>query len=165
MAPAFDSLEEDMAQPELWESELTNLIERLEAIIQDSRRVPWTGHALVEVEPVLALIDHMRRVLPEDIRHARRIVEEEERLLGDARRQADQTLAEVRARVQELTDETVIHREAEAKAQQILEQAERTAREMRQAARAYVDDLLAAAERELSGLVEQIHANRAELRG
>jgi hypothetical protein len=157
--------ENDMAQPELWQSELTNLLGRLETLITESRKVPWTGYALVETEPVMALLDHMRRVMPEDIRRARWIVEEQERLLGDAQRMAAETLAGAQERVNRLAGEAEITREAEARARQILAQAEETSRDMRQAARAYVDDLLAGVERHLTETVARIRANREELRG
>jgi vacuolar-type H+-ATPase subunit H len=154
-----------MAQPELWESELYNLMERLDAIVAEARRVPLTGHVLVEAEPVLALLDHMRRVLPEDLRRARWVIEEQERILGDARQHADETLAGVHDRVRELAGESAVTREAELRAEEIVARAEERAREMREAAHGYVDTLLARLEEQTLQLTERVRANRRELNG
>jgi cell division septum initiation protein DivIVA len=153
-----------MAEPELWQSELENLLDRLEALMTEGRRIPLTGYVLVETEPARALIEHMRRVMPEDVRRARVIVAEQSRLLEEARQAAARTLSGAEQQVRELAGESAVLREAERRAREVLDQAERTAREMREAARVYVDELLAGVEAELTQVTTRIRENRAELR-
>ncbi|MCL8209159.1 MAG: ATPase [Actinomycetia bacterium] len=154
-----------MAQTEPWESELLNLIGQAEDLVAEAKRVPLTGRAMIDADGLLALLDHMRRALPEDIRRARWIIEQRDRLLSEARAEAEQAVGDARAQVGRMTEESTIVREAEARAEQIIAQAQKTARDIRQGARAYADELLGKLESHLEQLAAEIKSNRAELRG
>jgi ABC-type transporter Mla MlaB component len=161
---ASDQNEQDaVAQPELWESELVNLIAQAEAMLREARRVPLTGLVLADAEGLAALLDHMRQVLPEDVRRARWIVAEHARLLAEAEDEARRRVESADARLETLVNEATVTRAAEERAAAILARAEETARDTRQAARRYVADLLARVQAQTEEVARRLEANRREL--
>src|ERR1700730_11033077 len=61
------------------------LVERLEALIVDGRKVPMTSQVILEQAAVLDLIDQLRVAIPEEVKQARRINQESDRVLSKAR--------------------------------------------------------------------------------
>lgn len=153
-----------MTDAELWQSELVNLIEQAERLVGEGTRVPLTARVVVDAEALLALLDHMRLALPEDVRRAQWIVGERERLLHDAQAEASRTLGDLKRHVEAMTDEAAITKEAELRAEKILGQAREAAAEIRHGAATYADDILAALEQRLAQLQTQVGKNRAELK-
>ena len=153
----------EVTQPELWESELLTLIGQAEQVLTEARKVPLTGLVLADADAVGALLDHMRQVLPEDIRRARWIVSEEQRLIAEAEETARRTVAGADERLAELVNESEVKRAAEEQAAAIMARAEEMARDTRQAARRYVADLLARIESQAQDVAQRLEANRREL--
>ena len=52
------------------------LVERLEALIVNGRKLPMTGQVILEQAAVLDLIDQLRIAIPEEVKQARRINQE-----------------------------------------------------------------------------------------
>jgi vacuolar-type H+-ATPase subunit H len=153
-----------MAKTDLWESELVSLIDQAEDLLSESPRVPLTGRAVVDAEGLLALLQHMRRILPEDIRQARWIVQERERLLTEAQAEAKKAVGDARTQIDRLTDEHTVTREAQARAEAVLQQAQQAAREIHSGARQYADDVLGRLIHQLDDLRQKLESDRAELK-
>ncbi|MDA8199606.1 MAG: hypothetical protein M0Z54_09295 [Thermaerobacter sp.] len=146
-----------------FDPEIVHLIDQAAHLVEDGTRVPLTGRTVVDGEGLLALLDHMRQALPEDIRRARWVLEECERVLAVAQQDAEAVVEAGRARAAELTAESTVLRQARAHAEDTMTQARERALEMRAGARGYADDLLARAESGLKRLLEEVQANRAQL--
>ncbi len=144
--------------------DVNGLLEELEKRIDDGRRVPWTKRILINEEEVFSLLEQLRRTLPEELRQAKFLSQERERILNEARQEAESIVREAKSYVEELADETTIAQEARSRAGEVLEQAQKTAREIRSGAREYADSVLARLEGELKSLADTVHRNREELR-
>lgn len=155
----------EMANTEFpeFDPEIVHLIDEAAHLLEEGTRVPLTGRAMVDSEGLLALLEHMRQAVPEDVRRARRVLEESERLVADAEAQAQQLLEKARAEARQLAGESEITQQATALAEETLVQARGRAREMREGARAYADEVLARAEAGLARLLEELRTNRAQL--
>ena len=152
-----------MAKTDLWESELVSLIDQAEDLLAESPRVPLTGRSVVDAEGLTALLQHMRRSLPDDIRQARWIIQERERLLGEAQEEARRAVGDAQAAIGRLTDEHAVTREASARADALIQQAHQSAREIHAGARQYADDLLASLVRRLEELRQRVETDREQL--
>ncbi len=146
-----------------FDPEIVHLIDQAARLLEDGTRVPLTGRTVVDGEGLLALLDHMRQALPEDIRRARGVLEECERVLAVAQQDAEAVVEAGRAQAAALTAESAVLRHAQAQAADTVAQARERALEMRAGARAYADDLLARAEAGLKRLLDEVQANRAQL--
>src|SRR5882762_2649352 len=68
------------------------LVERLEALIVNGRKVPMTSQVILEQAAVLDLIDQLRVAIPEEVKQARRINQESDRVISKAREEAEQII-------------------------------------------------------------------------
>src|SRR2546430_4062372 len=58
------------------------LVERIEALVVNGRKVPMTSQVILEQEAILDLIDQLRVAIPEEVKQARRINQESDRVLS-----------------------------------------------------------------------------------
>ena len=125
------------------------LVERLEALVVNARKLPMTSQIILEQATVLDLIDQLRVAIPEEVRQARRINQESDRLLGKAREEAEQIIGAAQEQAALLLQDQSILRVAEAKAQELLDGAEGKSGETMRGADQYVADVLVRLESDL----------------
>lgn len=129
--------------------DILHLVDRLEETVKRSRRVPFSALRLVDERRVWALIDQMRISVPEEVRRAQRINQERDRILAQARGEAEQLVRQAEARVGDLTADHPIAKAAETRAAAIRDSAEREAAALRTEADEYVFNALCQLEEEL----------------
>lgn len=132
--------------------ELDNLIDELEDVLVEGRRVPFSGRLLIDEERILDIIDRMRVAVPEELKHARRIINEQERLLNEAQ-----------ARVQQALEEQGLLAAVEAERQRLIEQAERDAANIRAGADDYARQVLEELHERLTRLTSNVQNGLKEL--
>src|SRR5215210_1718098 len=69
------------------------LVERLEALVANGRRMPMTNNVVVDQKVALDLVDQLRVAVPEEVRAAKRINTESDRILENAQTEADRIKA------------------------------------------------------------------------
>lgn len=144
--------------------EVLELLEQLENLLEGSHRIPLTGRLLVDEEEAFALLDEIRRQLPEDLEEARRIRAEREEILAQAREEAEEILRDAKSQVARLIDDTYITRQAKEQADRLVEQGRALALEMKQGALEYADDVLKRLEASIAKALEVVRQGREELR-
>ena len=144
---------------------LFDLLQRLAALIEGAPTVPLTGKVLLDRDEVLELLDALQRTVPTEVEQAARLSQQREQILREAREEAESVVREARSFAAQLTDETAIAREAQAKADEVIDQSKRIAREIRIGARGYADDVLARLESDFERELEFIRVHRQELGG
>lgn len=125
------------------------LVERLEALAVNARKVPMTSQIILEQATVLDLIDQLRIAIPEEVRQARRMNQETDRMLAKAREEAEQIIGAAQEQAALLLQDQSILREAEAKSQDMLEGAQGKAEETMRGADQYAADVLVRLESDL----------------
>jgi vacuolar-type H+-ATPase subunit H len=125
------------------------LVERLEALVVNARKVPMTSQIILEQATVLDLIDQLRVAIPEEVRAARRVNQETDRVLGKARDEAEQIIGAAQEQAALLLQDQSILREAESKAQDLLDQAQTKSEETMGGADQYAADVLVRLESDL----------------
>ena len=125
------------------------LVERLEALVVNARKVPMTSQIILEQATVLDLIDQLRVAIPEEVRAARRVNQETDRVLGKARDEAEQIIGAAQEQAALLLQEQSILREAESKAQELLDRAHGKSQETMGGADQYAADVLVRLESDL----------------
>ncbi|HUY96142.1 MAG TPA: hypothetical protein VMW47_00690 [Verrucomicrobiae bacterium] len=130
-----DDLEQEPAS-------VIDLLDRMESLVNQSRRVPLTPNIVVNEEDLLDAIDHIRVGLPDEVKEARLLLEEREARLREASQQAEQIVAAAQERADRLTDDHEIARRAAAEAEQMVSEARDRSRRMRREAEDYVRDTM-----------------------
>ncbi len=108
--------------------EILELIDNLEDLIVQSRRLPVGGNLVVDRKRMLDLIDQLRLSVPDDIRRAAQVLESRDQILEDAREQASRTASTAAAERERLIETNSIVGEARERAQALIVEAEDRAR-------------------------------------
>ena len=134
------------------------LIDRLDDMVRGGS--PARAHVRLERQEAYALLDEMRRTIPEEIRQARYITQAREEMLAEARVEADRILEEARAERSRLTGPAEVRKLAEQRAERILEGGRARARQIRLGAEGYADEILGSLENGFARLVDAGRAHR-----
>lgn len=151
------------------------LIDEFEQFVAELPRVPLTGKLLVEEDDLYGFTEQLRRAVPEEIRRALDLVRERDRileqaraeaeaLLADARRHAEALVEEARRQADRLVEESAVLRRAEEEAERILARARQVSQQVRGEADAYADEVLARVEAFLNRALDHVRDGRAQLR-
>ncbi|HXU24710.1 MAG TPA: hypothetical protein VN697_11845 [Tepidiformaceae bacterium] len=109
--------------------EILDLIDSLEELVIQARRLPVGGNLVVDRKRMLDVIDQMRLSVPADLLQARQILETRDQILGDAHGAAQATVQRAELERSRRIDETSIVREAHERSQMMLIEAESRARQ------------------------------------
>ena len=155
------------------------MIDALEDMAEDARRVPGTGRVMLDREELARIIDRMRATAPAELREAEEIRERGESIVNEAYVFAKKMKAKTQEDHRQAIQDSAIVGEAEELAEQIRKDAEREIERMKQrtesdAARLIKDSDVYAAqslERLLNNLdqvtqnIQDLHKEATELRG
>lgn len=136
--------------------DILHLVDRLEELFNDSRPIPLTSNVIVDEDRMLDLIDQMRIAIPEAVKDAQKLVAEKDRTLAQAQEEANRTIKLARDKSDGMLDRDSIVEAAQARADQILDQARLDAEVIRQEADDYTMESLTMLEIELERLNNQV---------
>ncbi len=130
--------------------DIQHLVDNLEQALNESTRVPLSAYLIVNEEKVYSLLDQMRVAVPEEIKRANRIEAEKDRILAQAKEEAERIRDLARQEAGELVKRDAIVNAAQHRAENILERARRDADALRQDADVYIMDVLNRLEEDLT---------------
>lgn len=130
--------------------DIQHLVDRLEQVLNESPRLPFSAYLFVHEDRIYNLVDQMRVAVPEEVKRANRIEAEKERILAQAKEEAARIRELAKQEANELVKRDAITLSAQQRAENILERARRDAEALRQDADAYVVNELMALEEELA---------------
>jgi len=125
------------------------LVERLEALVVNARKLPMTSQVILEQAAVLDVIDQMRVAIPEEVRQARRVNQESDQMLAKARDEAEQIIGAAQEQAALLLQDQSVLREAESQAVEMRERSQGKAEETMRGADQYASDVLVRLESDL----------------
>jgi hypothetical protein len=108
--------------------EILELIDTLEELVIQARRLPVGGNLVVDRKRMLDVIDQMRLAVPNDLRQAQQILEIREQIIEEAHESARQTVARGEQERERKIEESSVLREAQERSQQLLMDSEARAR-------------------------------------
>jgi predicted nucleic acid-binding Zn-ribbon protein len=133
--------------------EILDLIDQLEELVIQARRLPVGGNLVIDRKRMLDLIDQMRLAVPSDLREAAEILRARDDILDEAEEQARATLQRAEAERVRRIEETSLMREAHERSQAMLMEAEARSRltiaEADSTAAAHLSEAAEAAAKEL----------------
>lgn len=144
---------------------LEDLVRQLEDLVRGARNMPLSASALVDRAEVLALIDAIKRSIPEEIARARAVLHDREQLLAAARREGERMLEKARWEREKLLDRAEIVQAASREADRLVTEAETASRQIRHGADEYVESKLATFEVVLQRTLAAVERGRQRLAG
>jgi hypothetical protein len=139
------------------------LVERLESLLINARKVPMTNQIIVEQAHALDLLEQLRTSIPEEIRQARRTNQETDRVLANARDEADHIIAAAQEQAALLLQDNELIRRAAQESAVITERARAQADETMRGADRYAADVLRRLESDLETTLSTVRRYMAIL--
>ncbi|MBI3952959.1 MAG: hypothetical protein HY330_00425 [Chloroflexi bacterium] len=147
--------------------EILELIDRAEALVGASTKVPLAQKRMINTEDMLDLIDQMRAAVPQDIKEAAQVLQKRDSVVNQALMQAKAILgaaeeeARIKVRESSITKDAESHggqitAEAERKAANIVAMAEKQAQSRRQDADKYALQVLRDLDARLGTALEEV---------
>ena len=145
--------------------DIQHLIDRLEQILAESRRIPLSANLVVDEDRLFNIIDQMRVSIPEEVKRANRIEAEKDRILAQAQEEAERIRELAKHEATDLVQRDTVMISAQQRADTILERARRDAEMMRQESDVYALDVLAKLEEDLLRSLSVIRNGMRKLEG
>jgi cell division septum initiation protein DivIVA len=143
--------------------DILHLVDRLEELFNESRPIPLTHNVVVDEDRMLEIIDQMRISIPDEVKKSQQIIAQKERVLAQAQEEASRTIKLAKTKGEDIIARDAIVEAAQARAEQILDQARADAESIRAEADDYVIESLGALEQELNRLITQARNGIATL--
>ncbi|MFZ4668487.1 MAG: hypothetical protein ACOYML_04260 [Microthrixaceae bacterium] len=143
--------------------ETEQVLRRVIEIVEGAPGMPMSASVRVNKEELLELLDDAVARLPEELRSARWLLKEADEFKARTRREGDEIIEDARSRVAHMVQRTEVAKAAEARARQIIEDAEGEARRMRRETEDFCDQKLASFENVLDRIHKTVSAGRAKL--
>ena len=127
---------------EVTDIDIIFLVERLESLIANGKKLPLTTNVVVDQNAALGLIDELRVAVPEEVRAAKRINSEGERIIEKAQEEAERIVGRAQEQAAFLIDERGLTQAADAESRRIIEDAHADADRIRAGADEYAVGVL-----------------------
>jgi len=132
--------------------DISILIDQLERLLNESKRLPMSSGAVVDRDECLVLIDQMRVTVPQQIAEARRIQEESDQIIARAEQEAQMIIDRAHEESELLLNDRGLLKEARERSVVIAEETRRTAEETMRGADEYAIRVLGELEDQLIAL-------------
>lgn len=144
--------------------EVFTLLDNLEDLIENSKKVPLSNKIMVEQKEVLNLIKDIRNKLPEELKVAKFVRQERERILAEAKKEANDIVKEAENRIIAMIDEHEITKKAYEQKNQIMSAANDSSRQITSGAKEYADNILVTLQKSLEKTLKEIEQDRKQLK-
>ena len=114
--------------------DILHLIDRLEEMASEARRLPVGGGAVISRQRLLDLIDRMRVAVPREVYDSREVIARKDELLRLAGEEGARLLEAAKGEIEKRLQETEVVKAAEERARELLTEAQARAQELARSA-------------------------------
>lgn len=143
--------------------DIQHLVDRLEDLIGEGRRVPLSEMALINEKRALAIIDQMRSAVPEEVDRANRLLAQRDQILIKANEEAARVLDQARETAEKLIARDAIMQQAQDRAARLIEEARTEIEKIKGDADEYVGEVLTQLETQLLKPLAQVRNGLAKI--
>lgn len=136
--------------------DILHLVDRLEELFNESRPIWLTHSVIVDEDRMLDLIDQMRVAVPEEIKKAQQIITQRDRILAQAKEEANRTIALAREKAEKQLEDNEIIQAAKTRAEEIIDQSQKDAEISQREADKYILETLTGLELHLDRMIAQV---------
>ena len=143
--------------------DINYLVDRLESLVNSSRRVPLSSRVMMEEEELLALVEQLRQAIPSETKQAKRILQERDQIIKLAQTEADKIVTMARDRAEYMINQDNVYYMAKERGEQMLTDAQRDALATRQEIEDYAVAVLGNLAHQLQSQLHQVQNGLSEL--
>lgn len=142
---------------------ITESIEKINDILAKGTRVPFSKQLLVDADAIAEILDNLELNMPRIYDEANNVIAEKNRILNDAKREAEDIVSRATTQRKQILEETDVMKEAHQRAQTVTYNAQAEASNTRTEANLYVDRRLTALEDNLARNLAEVKALKTRL--
>ena len=147
------------------EQNIQDIISALYDMVQDARSVPLSSaKCILEREKVLDLLDEAIAQLPAELKQARTIVESRNELIGQARREVENTIRQAQEQAAKMVEEEAIYQEAKRQCQEMVINTQNRMADLRRVSNQYMDDALRRTEEAMAIALDDVRDTRTKFK-
>ena len=132
-----------------------SLLDELEDLVTNASKVPFSDKTIVDGDELKSIIDDIRLSLPKDIQQARWVKDEQERILNEAKSEYDKLIVAAKRQAEYLVENDIVKKEAEKRANALVNEAESHSRYIKLRAYEYIDKMLYDMQNDMAGLANE----------
>lgn len=144
--------------------EIFAMLENLEELLESGAKVPFSNKVMVDIDELRDVLEDIRLKLPDELKQAKWVKEERQRIMEDAKKEAEAILKEAEGKILAMVDEHTITKQALAQKEEIIESANKVSKEISIGTRDYADSILEKVEDILKETIMVVQNNRRELK-
>lgn len=143
---------------------IDNLLNEMDIILEDAFTVPLLGKRVVDVESLSGLIEKMRLNMPREIVDAKHIVQDRNKILADARKEAENIVKKAEERARVLVSEQEIVKNSKRAAAELELSSKKQAKSITESSFKLCEDILSQTEAQLNASSTDIKQRLAAIR-
>ncbi|MDE6745815.1 MAG: ATPase [Oscillospiraceae bacterium] len=137
---------------------IDDILDMMDDLLDSAASVPFSvKKSIIDCDQMRDYINEIRLNLPQEIKQAKLIVRDRQSIMSEATKEADAVIRRAEDRAKVIVSNDEITKAAKARAADILNQAQGKAKEIKNVANKYIDDVLVRSE-------ECLQANLADIR-
>ena len=141
-----------------------DLIDELYDVLEKGWSLPLSGgKSFVDVEEAKQILNEIREAIPAEVRKAKAIVADRAQIISEAQREAETIIRVAEDKAKTLVNQEEVVRQAQARANDIMAQAQVKFRDMRNAANAYVDDIMRRSDDSMAAALAELRKTRQSI--
>ncbi|MBT3318835.1 MAG: hypothetical protein HN948_03625 [Clostridia bacterium] len=141
------------------------LLDELKEELESSPKTAFSNKKAVDLEVITEILQDLKTVVPKELKEAKKLLGDKEKILADAKAQAEQIVDGAQAELDKRVAEDEVTKAAEQDAETLMKKAKSNAKEITMGAREYADDIMQELEMYFADYLKLIRKNRLQLAG
>lgn len=144
---------------------IDDILDMMDDLLDNAASVPFSvKKSIIDGDQMRDYINEIRLNLPQEIKQAKLIVRDRQSIMNDANKEADAIIRRAEDRAKVIVSNDEITKAAKTRAAEILTQAQGKAKEIKNAANKYIDDVLVRTEECLQGNLGDVRKTRQAIK-
>ncbi|EHL17847.1 hypothetical protein HMPREF9630_01372 [Peptoanaerobacter stomatis] len=145
------------------DGDIIKRLEEIEEMLDEASNIPFSRKVAVDKELLLEIVKDIKISLPNQFKQAEWVNKEKEKIIDDAKKQADSKIEEAQKYVDEKIQDSEITKLAQENARAIQEEAIMTSQQIKEGARNYAIEMLTKLNSNIEKINSRIDKNIKEL--
>ena len=143
---------------------IDDLLDIMDELIDKAWKVPLSLKSMVDVEQIKDVVQDIRLNMPAEIRQAKTIVADRNKIIADARREADTVIRVAEEKAAFMLTQEEIYKAAQQKANETVAQANKVSAELKRSTNEYIDNMLRHTDEVLTQELTEIRKARQNIK-
>ena len=143
---------------------IDDLLDIMDELIDKAWKVPLSSKSMVDVERIKDVVQDIRLNMPAEIRQAKTIVADRNKIIADARREADTVIRVAEEKAAFMVTQEEIYKAAQQKANETVAQANKMSADLKRSTNEYIENMLKHTDEVLTQELTEIRKARQNMK-